>query len=58
MGNPLFNNENIEMGYHDRLSNLKKLVSLNTPLSIFCEDISTEQVISTLNDVFNNNISH
>lgn len=53
MGNPLFNNENIEMGYHDRLSNLKKLVSLNTPLSIFCEDISTEQVISTLNDVFN-----
>lgn len=57
MGNPLFNNENIEMGYHDRLSNLKKLVSLNTPLSIFCEDISTEQVISTLNDVFNNNIS-
>ena len=28
MGNPLFNNENIEMGYHDRLSNLKKLVTL------------------------------
>lgn len=54
MENPLFDNETIEMGYHDRLSNLKKLVSLNMPISIFCEDISVEQVISTLNDVLNN----
>lgn len=55
MENPLFDNENIEIGYHDRrLSNLKKIVSLNIPVSIFCEDIPVEQVISTLNDVLNN----
>lgn len=56
MKNPLFDNENIEMSYHGRLLNFKKLVSLNIPVSIFCEDIPVEQIISTLNDIFDNNI--